>query len=196
MSEKISQIDIFLLSLLEKGGDKKFIHIEEIYIKMFEDYPSKFGWKTKKDWINYKSCSKAQQSAETLLEKNCGDSHSLLLKKGDFRMFSKEGQIWVNKNLKRDKKNLPIDSDENPMIHEDKDFIRIKNSDVYLKFLEGRLSEISDWQIYDLLRLPFKTNVEKSRSKIDEYISKSTIYKEAKLQDFFYEIKEIFTSIF
>ncbi len=85
--------DVFVWALYLLNGSEKAVDVEEIYLKVFEIAPLRFGWRTRPDLPNFKKTAKALQEVEA-------KSHVglLLRSSANLRRLTPEGKAWVLRN--------------------------------------------------------------------------------------------------
>jgi hypothetical protein len=85
--------DVFVWSLYLLNGSERAVDVEEIYLKVFEIAPLRFGWRTRPDLPNFKKTAKALQEVEA-------KSHVglLLRSSANLRRLTPEGKAWVIRN--------------------------------------------------------------------------------------------------
>jgi hypothetical protein len=85
--------DVFVWALYLLNGSERAVDVEEIYLKVFEIAPLRFGWRTRPDLPNFKKTAKALQEVEA-------KSHVglLLRSSANLRRLTPEGKAWVLRN--------------------------------------------------------------------------------------------------
>lgn len=92
-SKTANNTDVFVWALYVLNGADKPVDVEDIYLKVFEIAPLRFGWRTRPDLPNFKKTAKALQEVEA-------KSHVGLLQRtsANLRRLSPAGKTWVEQN--------------------------------------------------------------------------------------------------
>ena len=175
--QKSPNLYIYLASLYDLGGMKDFIHVEDIFVDMYEKFPNKFSWKTK-NYPDLKKTSKAMQEAEDGKKINPVPT----IKKhnrSNFRMFSSNGKIWFEKNIDYFKNLLSSVKGESTNVVTDKYHSRdsisrkIRTLEIFKNWSNNNHEKITNNEIYNMLGLLPGSPIEILKKKMNEQIHKS-----------------------
>lgn len=92
--QQSSNTDLCLWALYSLGAAEKAVDVEDIYLKLFEIAPKKFGWRTKPELPNFQ---KAHQALGRL-EKNVRPDF-IIKASSNTRMISSSAKKWIEENL-------------------------------------------------------------------------------------------------
>jgi hypothetical protein len=146
--DEIANWEIFLWALHRLDGGTRYVDVEDIYLECFDIAPARFGWRTRKDLVDYKKCAKALQEAERR-------SPKLLIKTRDAyaRQFTVEGLQWIKANSVRLSKilqsELPIPEPKHRPTA--RMLIEIERSEPFIAWLETKSISQEKWKIAEVL---------------------------------------------
>jgi hypothetical protein len=171
-SHRLSNQDLFLYAMSEAGGNKHFVHVEEIYLKMHELFPHKFSWRTRPDIPHYRNCAHAQEVAEEMEPKPT-------IKNGPYkRKFSEAGQQWLATNQKRlaiiikGQSAIP----EPPQREASRAVRNLRATEAFTAWQDDtdKLPE-QDWQIAELLRCSPISEISEWKKRLEALKSDSSL---------------------
>lgn len=159
----ISNIEIAIMALYWLGGVDRKVHLEEIAVKCHELAPGRFGFELKKyknfpdKKVAYESLSDARKEKHGGLVKSSG-ARSL---GGSRFQITKSGVEWVKAHGDRIAEALKVNS----LVMHKKAAERIrrnltaaKTATAFQKFHEGKIAEISIYELMNALDCPFETS--------------------------------------
>ena len=146
---KVANWEIFLWALHQLGGGSQFVDIEDISLECFSIAPARFSWRTRKDFPDYKKCTKALQEAEARRPQ-------MLVKTNDAfaRQLTAEGQKWIEANSKRLSQilNRGVHVPEPKRRPASRMMAEIEGSEPFILWKETGMIPQEKWQMADVLR--------------------------------------------
>jgi len=193
---ELTNVDVVLYSLYVLGGAKKKIFTEDIAKKSFELASSRFSWRRYSQYPDIEPARKSLMEARNqkkLITGRAGEVKGL--KPSDGWIFSPEGILWLEKNLKRISFTLGRVEKTVRRTESSKRIAELETTTAYSRFIkDGSCVNIKPYEFTDFLNISLDTPPSVFRKRIDAIRALAAYEKKKKLLIFVAQCEEKFSS--
>ena len=195
-NEELTNVDIVLFALYQLGGIKKKIFTEDIARKCFEIAPSRFSWRRYPEYPDIEPARKSLMEARNqrvFVKGRAGEVRGV--KPSDGWIFSPEGILWLEKNLKRISFALGQTKKTVRRTESSKRVAELESTVAYKKFInDNSCVNIKPYEFTDFLNISLDTPSSVFRKRIDAIRALAAYEKKEKLLIFVTQCEEKFSS--